>query len=90
MPTEKHTCHARRCRTTVPPKLLMCGPHWRMVPTSLKRAVWAHYVPGQEIRKDPTPEFLWVMQAAIDAVDQAEQRRARQREQQILGEGFGG
>jgi hypothetical protein len=43
----------------------MCGKHWRMVPKQLKDAVWKHYRPGQEIDKDPTPEYLKVAQDAI-------------------------
>ncbi|MGH2588108.1 MAG: hypothetical protein ACRDJE_24570, partial [Dehalococcoidia bacterium] len=63
-----HTCHATGCRVPVPPKLLFCLPHWRQVPRILQRAVWAAYRPGQEVRKDPTPEYLVAMHAAIDAV----------------------
>lgn len=39
-----------------------------MVPRDLQTAVWAYYRPGQEVRKDPTPEYLSAAQAAIDAV----------------------
>lgn len=68
MSDTKHTCHARGCHVCTPPKLLFCRRHWAMVPHAIQRAVWAHYVPGQEIRKDPTPEYLEVMRDAIDAV----------------------
>jgi hypothetical protein len=64
----RHLCHAENCRTEVPPSMLMCRKHWRMVPYKLQKAVWALYVPGQEIRKDPTGEYLEVAQEAIDAV----------------------
>lgn len=63
-----HTCHAEGCSKVVPPKLLMCLRHWRMVPRDLQQAVWALYRPGQEIDKRPTMEYLEVMQEAIDAV----------------------
>jgi hypothetical protein len=55
--------------------MFMCGKHWRMVPKPLRDAVWATYVPGQEIRKDPTPEYLDITREAIDAVADKEARR---------------
>lgn len=70
-----HTCHADGCNVEVPPKLLMCAPHWRMVPKALQRRVWATYVPGQEVRKDPTSEYLEAMRAAVAAVAEQEGRR---------------
>ena len=49
----------------------MCSLHWRLVPLDLQKAVWAAYATGQEIRKDPSPEYLAAAAAAIDAVDEA-------------------
>ena len=73
MPTSpEHHCHAMRCETPVPPKMLMCRRHWFMVPASLRRAVWAAYRPGQEITKTPSEGYLDVMLAAIEAVDNKE------------------
>lgn len=69
-----HRCHAIGCEKEVPPKLLMCARHWRMVPPTIQRRIWAHYVPGQEIRKDPTDTYLDVQQLAIDAVAEREGR----------------
>jgi hypothetical protein len=68
-----HRCHAVRCEKEVPPKLLMCLTHWRMVPRRLQRLVWKHYRPGQEIDKRPTREYLDVMKRAIRAVSMVEQ-----------------
>lgn len=62
-----HRCHAIDCTEPVPPKMLMCREHWRMVPAALKRRVWATYVPGQEVRKDPTAEYLAAHIAAVEA-----------------------
>lgn len=59
-----HTCHALRCKTTVPPKMFMCAKHWRMVPRPMQDAVWTHYVRGQELRKDPTDAYLKVTREA--------------------------
>lgn len=63
-----HTCHATACTRTVPPKMLMCLKHWRMVPKALQEDVWDAYEPGQEIRKDPTRAYLTAARAAINAV----------------------
>lgn len=67
-----HRCHARFCSTSVPPRMLMCTAHWRMVPYRLQTDVWDAYVPGQEVRKDPTPEYLKAARAAINAVAEKE------------------
>lgn len=53
-----HLCHAIGCYAPIPPKLLMCMHHWRLVPRDLQDAVWEYYRPGQEITKDPSPEYL--------------------------------
>lgn len=71
----KHTCHARGCEKPVPPKYLMCGVHWRMVPNALKARVWSRYRAGQEVTKDPTPAYLEAAQAAVDAVARIEAER---------------
>lgn len=67
-----HRCHARGCIKAVPPKLLMCLRHWRMVPRDVQARIWATYRPGQEIDKNPTDEYLTVMDQAIEAVAQKE------------------
>lgn len=37
-----HHCPARGCkRGQVPDDYLMCGPHWKLCPADLQRAVWA-------------------------------------------------
>lgn len=63
-----HTCHAKKCATRIPPKLFMCLKHWKMVPKPLQDRIWATYVPGQEVRKDPTPAYLDAADEAIAAV----------------------
>lgn len=64
----EHLCHALGCKAAVPPKLLMCARHWRMVPRMIQAGVWKHYRPGQERDKRPTPEYLEAASAAIRAV----------------------
>jgi diadenosine tetraphosphatase ApaH/serine/threonine PP2A family protein phosphatase len=72
-----HLCHAEGCQVEVPPRLLMCRRHWRMVPPPLQDAVWANYRRGQERRKDPTPEYMAAARAAIEAVAEREGRALR-------------
>jgi hypothetical protein len=67
-----HRCHAHGCVKSVPPRLLMCLSHWRMVPPELQRLVWKHYRPGQEIDKLPSEKYLMVQRAAVWAVFVAE------------------
>lgn len=59
-----HTCHAIGCKAEVPPKLFMCLKHWRMVPKVGQDDIWKHYRIGQEIRKDPTSEYIKAAQRA--------------------------
>ena len=76
----RHICHAEGCQVEVLPRLLMCLKHWRLVPRAIQRRVWQEYEPGQEITKDPTPEYLDVMHEAIEAVAFLEGRRPPSRE----------
>lgn len=67
--TEKaptHRCPARRCTRQVSYDLLMCAPHWRMVPKPLQRAVWAAWRDGQGAG---TVELIHAQDAAIRAVN---------------------
>lgn len=50
----------------------MIKPHWFCVPKVLRDLVWATYVPGQERRMDPSPEYLAAAQQAVEAVAVAE------------------
>ncbi len=71
-PANLHTCHAIGCKDLVQPRYLMCYSHWSMVSSTLQSRVWATYVEGQEIRKDPTPEYLEAQEAAVRYVAQKE------------------
>lgn len=57
----KHTCHWPGCNTVTPPKMWGCKMHWYMLPKHLRDRIWATYVPGQEIRKDPSDEYMSVI-----------------------------
>lgn len=52
--------------------MLMCLKHWKMVPRVGQLDIWKTYVPGQEIRKDPTDEYLKAQQRAVAMVLKAE------------------
>lgn len=38
-----HKCPVPLCREKVPPRLLMCRPHWRLVPTFVKDLVFESF-----------------------------------------------
>jgi hypothetical protein len=63
-----HHCHLDICQAAVPPKMLFCLPHWRLTPKVNKDAIWATYVPGQEITKRPSQAYLEAQLAARVAV----------------------
>jgi len=69
----EHTCHAIGCEKRTQPRMFMCGRHWAMLPKVHKDAIWANYVPGQERRKDPSPEYLAAAMEAINALFEIEQ-----------------
>lgn len=73
-----HYCHARGCTKMVAPKLFMCVRHWEMLPQRMQRAVWRTYTPGQEVRKDPSKEYLEVTREAIMWLAEYEKRVVRQ------------
>jgi len=53
-----HTCHAIGCNTLIPPKLFMCKPCWSEISRADQTLVYDLYVPGQEIRKDPSVAYI--------------------------------
>lgn len=63
--TDEHLCHHPRCSKPVPPRMLACRPHWYQLPRWLRDEVWDRYQPGQEIRKDPSPEYLETIHKCI-------------------------
>jgi hypothetical protein len=75
MDEPEHLCHAEACTMPIPPLMFMCRTHWYMVPIDIRGRIWAHYVPGQEERKDPTDAYLDVAMEAIDIVARREGRR---------------
>lgn len=63
-----HHCHARGCKASVRPELLMCFPHWRKVPARIQQAVYRTYRPGQCDDKRPSEAWHEAASAAIGYV----------------------
>jgi hypothetical protein len=61
-----HECPAMGCTRAVSLSMLMCRPHWYMVPKPLRDAVWAAWADGQGAG---TPAHRAAILAAIGAVD---------------------
>ncbi len=53
-----HTCHWPGCPKAVQPRVWGCRPHWYALPKYLRDRIWATYRAGQEITKDPSPEYI--------------------------------
>lgn len=53
-----HRCHWPTCQEQVKPALWGCTAHWMMLPKEIRVRIWNAYVPGQEIRRDPSEEYL--------------------------------
>ena len=51
-------CHWPTCTNPVQPKLWGCKYHWFKLPKRLRDKIWHSYVPGQEIRKDPSDKYF--------------------------------
>ena len=62
-----HDCPARGCTARVALHMLMCRPHWFMVPLAQRRAVWAAWDGGAGAG---TPEHRDAMLAAVRAVNE--------------------
>jgi len=64
----KHLCHALKCATPVPPRLLMCNRHWHLLPKPARDLIWHYYEDGQEHRKDPSAAYLLAQSCAVTIV----------------------
>ena len=53
-----HKCHARKCNVSTPSRMFMCRKHWFMLPRNMRDKIWDLYVPGQEISRDPSSEYV--------------------------------
>lgn len=59
-----HTCHWPGCPRAVPPKLWGCKTHWFALPQHLRDAILEAYIPGQELTKTPSAQYIKAAQAA--------------------------
>jgi hypothetical protein len=74
MKTVSHKCHAIGCNVAVPPRMLMCARHWRMVPRKTQITVWNEYREGQETDKKPSLAYLAIQRTAVGEVAEKEGR----------------
>lgn len=72
--TAPQVCHAERCSVEVPAGTFMCHRHMFMLPPPLREAIKTNYRAGQEHDTTPSPEYLAIAQAAVDAVAHKESR----------------
>lgn len=61
-----HFCHWPGCDRLVVPRLWGCSDHWFKLPPSIRAEIWRTYREGQEIDKDPSPEYLKAARRAQD------------------------
>lgn len=59
-PILNHTCHWPGCTVEVPRAMWGCTAHWFALPMRLRDRIWAAYRRGQEVTKDPSPEYIAV------------------------------
>ena len=65
-----HHCHWPGCDKQVPPAMWGCREHWYALPHHLRIRVWAAYRIGQEIRMDPSPEYIKVAKEVQEWIKQ--------------------
>lgn len=56
----QHLCHWPGCKRAVPPRVWGCKSHWFMLPVHLRNDILRAYVPGQEVTKTPSEEYVKV------------------------------
>lgn len=52
-----------------------CRKHWYTLPAAIRKEIWAAYVPGQEITKDPSAKYLAIAHLAESWARKWEERR---------------
>lgn len=53
-----HTCHWPGCGKPVPAAAWGCKRHWYTLPQYLRTLIWSTYLPGQEISKTPSTQYV--------------------------------
>lgn len=69
-----HHCHWPGCTREVPPSQWGCRVHWYMLPKALRNKIWGTYRRGQEIDKNPSPQYIAAAREVQDWIEQWGQR----------------
>jgi hypothetical protein len=78
-----HACAVDDCTKPLPHHVLMCRPHWRMVPRPVQRDVNSTWRRASRLRDQPLPDparvqavkdYLAARRAAVDIVNGKESR----------------
>jgi hypothetical protein len=62
----RHHCHWTGCPKEVPPSKWGCKKHWFTLPRHLQLKLSKAYVPGQEVTKTPSAEYIQVAREIQD------------------------
>lgn len=84
MSTKQHKCAVNGCERQIPLDMLMCAPHWRNVPSTLKAEVNRQYTKGQEITGSITPAYAQAARAAVDSIETKEAVEKQAKDQGVL------
>lgn len=71
-----HDCAATGCAIRLPAHVLMCRPHWGLVPRPLQTEIWKHYRPGQTAATAST-QYLQAVLVAVKALPPGPVKPAR-------------
>ena len=74
-----HLCHAIDCWLPVPPRMLFCIDHWKMLPKSAQSVIWREYRAGQERDKRPSARYLVAQACAVAFVAGKDGKMDRER-----------
>lgn len=77
--TPRHTCHWPGCGLAVSARFWGCSTHWYLLPAQIRREIWRTYRVGQEIDKQPSPEYLAAAHSAREFARDYDARKEAQR-----------
>lgn len=49
--------------------MFMCKPDWFLLPKAMRDEIWLHYVPGQEVTKTPSREYLDIARRCVEYLE---------------------
>jgi len=79
----KHGCHWIGCKKKCPPAMWGCKEHWFKLPKKLRDKIWATYMPGQEINKNPSEEYLAVADEVRDWIKANDVRTPKKKDRML-------